>query len=88
MLCDGNGCEESFLGGRRVPLIALEQDLAADAMGVGFTPALTGAFCQSDSVIDGRKRRIDLARFSFRLRKGRLKQCRICLLYTSPSPRD
>jgi hypothetical protein len=32
-------------------------------MGVSLTPALAGAFCQSDGVIDGRKRRFDLARF-------------------------
>jgi hypothetical protein len=43
-------------------------------MGVGFTPALAGAFCQSDGLIDGRKRRLDLARLCFRLSKGRLKE--------------
>ena len=43
-------------------------------MGVGFTPALAGAFCQSDGVIDSRKRRLDLARFCFRLSKGSFKE--------------
>ena len=30
-------------------------------MGVGFIPALAGAFCQADGVIDARERRFDLA---------------------------
>jgi hypothetical protein len=33
-------------------------------MGVGFIPALAGAFCRADGVIDARERRFDLARQS------------------------
>ena len=32
-------------------------------MGVGFTPALAGAFCQDEGVINADERRFDLARF-------------------------
>ena len=46
-------------------------------MGIGFTPALAGAFCPGEGVIDARERRFDLACFCFRLCKGCLKERRI-----------
>jgi hypothetical protein len=64
-LRNGDGGDERFLGRRRVRWIALEQNLAADAMGVGFIPALAGAFRQGNGAIDARERCLDLARFCF-----------------------
>jgi hypothetical protein len=39
---NGDGGQEGLFGRRRVRRIALEQNLAVDAMQCGFTPALAG----------------------------------------------
>ena len=52
LLRDGDGGEESLLSGRRVRRIALQQNLAADAVQERVCPALLGLLSQPQSLID------------------------------------
>jgi hypothetical protein len=49
---DGDGSEEGFLGRRSVCRIALEQNLAADAMQESVGPAIAGLLRQRQRVLD------------------------------------
>ena len=43
-LCDGDGGKEGVFGGGRIGRIALQKDLAADAISLRFESSLSGAF--------------------------------------------
>jgi hypothetical protein len=57
LLRDGDGGEERILGRRRIDRIALEQDLAAQAMEERVAPVFSCLTCESQRFVDPGQRR-------------------------------
>ena len=71
---DGDGSPEDFLGGGRVRRIALEQDLAAEAVQKGVTGPLSRLARQSQSFVDPAQSAFGVGPFCFEFGGQALKE--------------
>jgi hypothetical protein len=73
LLRDGDGRQERFLGWRGIRRIALEQNIAADAVALSIKPTLSRVLAIGDNAVDSGEGSLDLARFHFPL--GQRRRC-------------